>query len=195
MLPEDLAQAEPLRARFASCALVTDAYIACLGAHGGQDGCILITGTGSCAQVIAQGDSYTLGGWGLQLADQASGAWVGREAVRTALLAAEDILDHSPLTDQINRQFSFSPINYLQWSLEAKPADYAAFAPLVFQQAEQGDTHALAIVQEAARFVTRMIRMLAAAKTGRIALLGGLAERYPAMAGGRRAQPAHPGTG
>ena len=41
--------------RFAGFTAHTDAYIACLGANGGEDGGILIAGTGSCAALIDKG--------------------------------------------------------------------------------------------------------------------------------------------
>ncbi len=72
---------------FASLTASTDAYVACLGAHGGQNGGILVLGTGSCGCAITDEGTVTVGGWGFNLSDHGSGAHVGLEAVRRALLA------------------------------------------------------------------------------------------------------------
>lgn len=179
VLESDVAAAAPIRSLFAECKLSQDAYIACLGAHQGRDGGILILGTGSCAQVIRGQESRTFGGWGFALSDQASGAWLGHAAVRLALQAEESIVPDSALTQAISLHFGQQPTAYLRWSLDAKPADYARFAPLVFAHAADQDPHALVLLETACAEVTRFLDVLQQYQTGRLALLGGLAHLYP----------------
>ena len=62
---------------FASVAYATDAQIANLGAHGGEDGAILIIGTGSAAQLRVHGEDFTIGGYGFPISDEGSGAALG----------------------------------------------------------------------------------------------------------------------
>ena len=94
---------------FAAMAVETDAYIACLGAHGGDDGGILIFGTGSCGCAIVQGRSFTVGGWGFQLSDHGSGARLGYAALRQALLAHERIIPATPLSQALMARHNNSP--------------------------------------------------------------------------------------
>ena len=68
---------------FASVVVASDAVAACLGAHGGRDGAVLILGTGSQGLAILSGHATTIGGWGFALSDDASGATLGRSAVRS----------------------------------------------------------------------------------------------------------------
>jgi glucosamine kinase len=180
VLQTDHHSAQPLKDLFADCELTNDAYIACLGAHHGQEGGILILGTGSCAQIISPQESRTFGGWGLTLADQASGSWLGREAIRLALLATEYMIPHSELTQYISQQFDHEPEAFLRWSLSAKPADFARYAPSIFQYAQEHDTYAKQLLQTACEDVVRYIRVLERYQTGHIALLGGLADLYSA---------------
>lgn len=178
VLDEDLNRTSRLREHFAHCQIHNDAYIACLGAHGGKDGAIVIVGTGSCAQVISPECSRTYGGWGFDISDQASGAWLGRLALRDCVLTLDGMRDTSELSEAIASQFSHQAAQVLRWSQSARPADYAKLAPLVFIAAEQGDTHANALVRRGCEQLILLIRAVQKHNTGRLALLGGLAEPY-----------------
>lgn len=179
VLESDQQLAQPIKDLFHTCKLHDDAYIACLGAHQGHAGGIIILGTGSCAQIITPTHNRTYGGWGFTISDHASGAHLGRAAIRLSLLALESIIPASPLTDHINQHFTQQAQHYLQWSTQATPQEYAQFAPDIFKYAEQQDPHARAIIAQAVTEVTQLIDVLDHYQTGRISLLGGLAKRYP----------------
>lgn len=185
VLKSDTQAALPIKQLFASCTLSNDAYIACLGAHQGQAGGIIIAGTGTCAQIICPAASRTFGGWGFALGDQGSGAILGRNAVRLSLQALEGLTQGSALTEQVNDYFEHNAERYLEWSLNAKPADYAIFARLVIEQADQGDPLALHLLDEALASILLMFKTLKQYNTGRISLMGGLARSY------RRYLPQH----
>ncbi|MEZ5591418.1 MAG: BadF/BadG/BcrA/BcrD ATPase family protein [Gammaproteobacteria bacterium] len=161
---------------FASIALASDAVIACLGAHSGQDGAVLILGTGSCGCAIVGGKPIMVGGWGLQLSDHASGAALGQAALRRSLLALERVIPATPLSRALMARFLDSPEQAVLWSNTAVPRDYAALAPLVFEYAAQDDPLALALLQETASDATLLIEALRQRGAPNIALLGGLAE-------------------
>src|SRR5690606_19832800 len=76
---------------FAEIALEMDAWIACRGAHPQGKGAIAILGTGTAYVVQAGGRFVTVGGWGFQLGDQGSGAWLGHQAMRRSVLAHDGI--------------------------------------------------------------------------------------------------------
>ena len=161
---------------FATMLAEGDAYIACLGAHAGADGAILIVGTGSCGLGIVGGRTFLVGGWGFEVSDHGSGAIMGREAVRQALLAHDAVIPATPFSGAVMARFGDDPEQVVLWGDRAKPADYAAFAPLAFEHAGRGDVLAQAIVEVTAGDVARLIRALCAAGAPSVALVGGLAQ-------------------
>src|SRR5438132_13575281 len=84
MTSDAVARVRSAHLPFAALEVDSDAYIACLGAHGGEDGGIVITGTGSAALALVAGERHTAGGWGFLLGDDGSGAAIGRAAIRRA---------------------------------------------------------------------------------------------------------------
>jgi len=160
---------------FATMVAQGDAYVACLGAHAGADGAILIVGTGSCGLGIVQGRTFLVGGWGFEVSDHGSGAIMGREAVRQALLAHDAVIPATPFSRAVMARFDGDPEQVVLWGDRAKPADYAAIAPLAFEHAARGDRLARAIVEATAGDVARLIQALGAAGAPSVALVGGLA--------------------
>ncbi len=178
VLDEDMAEIRTLQSQFAHCTLNQDAYIACLGAHSGEPGGIVIVGTGSCAQIICPQLTRTYGGWGNRISDHASGAWLGRKALRYALQALEQLQPSSAFTQHLCDRFDHRPAEMLRWSDTAIAADYAAFAPFIFDFADRDDPIALALVDSGCQHLGLFIKALAAHNTGKICLLGGLAQNY-----------------
>ena len=170
-------ETEALPHPFASLAVDSDAYAAFLGAHEGRDGAILILGTGSCGLSVVRGVRHNVGGWGADISDEASGMAIGREALRRTLWAHDGLLPLSPLVQEILGRFDGRPEKAVAWARAARPAEYAALAPRVFDHADSGDPVATGILQEAARDAERMIAGLRAAGAERISLVGGVAER------------------
>ena len=163
---------------FASVAVASDAVAACLGAHGGRDGGILILGTGSQGLAIVDGRATTLGGWGFALSDDASGAVVGRSLLRAAIAAREGLGPASPLTDAVLAGFGNDPGTAVLWAASATPAHYGVYAPALFEAAAAGDRVAAPIVRAAAAQVDAMLERLGELGARRIALVGGLADVY-----------------
>lgn len=158
------------------CAIVrSDAETACLGAHGGSDGAILILGTGSQGVVYRNGRFTTVGGWGFALSDSGSGAILGRSAVRRSFLALEGIEPASPFTTAVLERFGHDSAAMLEWTSRAGPRDWAEFARIVFQHAEQGDAIALQLLRASASEVERMLDRLIELGADRICLMGGIA--------------------
>lgn len=163
---------------FATTVVASDAVAACLGAHGGRDGGILILGTGSQGLVIADGRSKTIGGWGFAVGDDASGAALGRSLIRAAILAFDGLGPRSPLTDGVMAGFEDDPSNAVVWSKSATPRDYGRHAPALFDAAASADPVAVSLLREAAAQVDTMLARLTDLGASRIALMGGLAHPY-----------------
>jgi len=155
--------------------LFTDVEIACAGAHAGAPGAVFIIGTGSQGAAW-DGTHFTLlGGWGFALSDAGSGAILGQRALRLALLAHEEIVPTSALTQRIMASYQNSPEQLLMWSKQATPADWGRVVPEVFAAAQQGDVHGTALVQQSAADIVQMVQPLLARSHGKLALMGGLA--------------------
>ncbi|MBI1198595.1 MAG: hypothetical protein GC203_12090 [Phenylobacterium sp.] len=162
-------------ARFQACRVETDAYVAQVGAFGGGDGAILIVGTGSVGLLVLRGQQTSVGGYGAAVSDEGSGAWIGLEAVRRALWAFDRRRPGSHMTAQVLAAVGSPPITQA-WANAARPADFAALAPLVVAAAEAGDRQAADILEEAACHLDRILARLADAGARQVVLAGGLAE-------------------
>ncbi|MET4633931.1 BadF/BadG/BcrA/BcrD ATPase family protein [Kaistia defluvii] len=163
---------------FARTALEMDAWIACRGAHPDGNGAIAILGTGTAYVVQTGGVFVTVGGWGFQLGDQGSGAWLGHMAMRQAVLAHDSLVPSTALTDTLLAQFDGKPDRMVTFCKTALPRDYGTFAPLVFERAAAGDAIASALLAEATRDIEVALNRLVELGAARISLLGGLAPLY-----------------
>jgi glucosamine kinase len=166
---------------FKAIALESDAVTACLGAHGGEDGAILILGTGSQGLVMINGVPKTVGGWGFELSDDGSGAVLGRAAIRAAILAYDGIMTPSPMTDAILARFNGDPSIAAVWGKTATPGDYGAFATLVVRYYGDGDPIATDVMAESSAAVARLMDRLITLGAQRIALMGGLASTHRSL--------------
>ena len=162
--------------RFPSVELDSDAYIAWLGAHGGEDGAILVLGTGSCGFAMIDGQRINVAGWGAEISDEAGGQRMGREVLRRTLRAYDGRAAKTPLADAILGRFQSDPSRIVVFASRASPASYAQLAPLVFHYAASEDPLAVSLVMEAASAAVRMINRLVDVGASRISLIGGLAE-------------------
>ena len=174
--PETVAAVKQALKAFHSVSVDVDAYAACLGAHDGTDGGIVIAGTGSAGLALVGGQRHWIGGFGFPLGDQGSGAIIGRGALRRAALSLDNLIEASPLLEDILAQFNRDRDAFADWARHALPRDYAQFSPRIFAAAAQGDRYGLELVQDAARAVARLTQGLLARGASRIALVGGLAQ-------------------
>lgn len=152
----DASDAERVVAAFPDYALVraaNDATTACIGAHAGEDGGLVIAGTGSAAIARVGGKETIVGGRGFTLGDDGAGAHIGLDALRAATRAYDALAPESALTRDVLGEFGGDVVAIIRWARAAKPGDYGAFAPRVFNRASEGDPIALAIVGSAARAI------------------------------------------
>ena len=159
---------------FRSLVFASDAWIACLGAHDGQDGGIVIAGTGSIAFAIVNGREHRIGGYGFPISDEGSGAEIGLHAIRLSLRAHDGRIAHTSLSHDLMSRFSNDPLAVIAWAERASATEFASFAPRVLEHAENGDALAIRIVTNAAGQIGAMVSSLAGLSP-RVCLLGGLA--------------------
>jgi glucosamine kinase len=173
--PETTSAVRSALQSFASVSVDVDAYAACLGAHDGEDGGIVIAGTGSAALALVKGERHWIGGFGFPLGDQGSGAILGRSALRRAALSLDDLIPSSPLLEELLVRFERDRDAFAEWARHALPRDYAQFSPRIFAAAAEGDQNGLDLVQDAARAIARLAHELLARGAPHVALVGGLA--------------------
>lgn len=161
---------------YARVRAANDASTACIGAHAGADGGLVIAGTGSAAIARVAGRETIVGGRGFVLGDDGSGAHIGLDALRAAIRSYDGLGPESALTREILGRFGTDAVELVRWARAAAPGDYGAYAPLVFERAAHGDPVALAIVERAARGIGGLALRAAALGAARVALVGGVGE-------------------
>lgn len=162
---------------FASWHITTDLHIACLGAHLGQDGAIVIVGTGSSGIVIHNSQHLEIGGHGFVVGDKGSGAWLGKMAISHCLETLDGICPNSLLSEQVmNLLDCDNAYDLVNLTLEAKPAFYASIAPLILQLAASQQEDALLLVNEAATYINKICQRLLNGNLDRLSLIGGITQ-------------------
>jgi glucosamine kinase len=174
--PNMLAAAREVRYPFHRTLLTTDARAACVGAQGGADGGIVIIGTGSIGWASVGGKENRVGGLGFPLSDQGSGAWIGFAVLKRLLRTLDGLTEWTELLRSLLDRFDGDPHTIVRWMDGAKPADYAALAPMVVSHAMRGDTVALDVMSRAAGHIEAIARRLDDLGVSRLCLMGGLAD-------------------
>ena len=177
-----------------------DIDIARAGAHGGEDGAVIIAGTGSAALAMVKGTRHQCGGWGFHIGDQMSGAILGRELVRRTVEATDGLVSGSPLTEAVLAKLGGSNDAIMDWSfpkddkpaapaagapntlLGRAPAEFGALMPLFFDYFEKGDPVAKELMDLQLSYIDNYVRWFKARGVGKMAAVGGLGTRlYPLM--------------
>lgn len=160
---------------FASLQIASDAHTACLGAHAGRDGAIIIIGTGvvglKCEQAAV---TAKVGGWGFPHDDLGGGAWLGLEAVKVALQVMDGRLPDSRLAEAIYQHFQNDKQYLVNWANAANSTQFAQLAPVVVSLSKQGDATSIQIMQRAASEIDRVATALSLGDLP-CALIGGVA--------------------
>jgi glucosamine kinase len=181
--------AHPYRA----AVVTTDAHAACVGAHGGRDGGVIIVGTGSIGWAELGGRRARIGGWGPALSDEGSGAWLGGEAMRRVLWAHDGRIAWTGLLRTLHARFQCDPHAIVRWSSQATARELAELAPIIVEQAAENDPVAVDLMREAAAHIDALVMRLRVLGAQRVALMGGLAKaietRLPAETRRRLVQP------
>jgi glucosamine kinase len=153
-----------------------DAVTACIGAHAGADGGLVIAGTGSAAIARVKGRETIIGGRGFTLGDDGAGAHIGLDALRATMRAFDRLGPASALTADIIGHFGGDAVAMMRWARDARPGDFGVFAPGVFSHAAENDRIAHEIAARAARAIGALTRGALALGAERVALVGGAGE-------------------
>ncbi len=172
--PAALVAAQNKAHPFGKLVVTTDAHAACLGAHGEHDGGIIVVGTGSIGWAQLKGRSHQIGGWGLPISDEGSGAWLGCEALRWVLWARDGRMAWTPLLAALFEKFESNPHAIVRWMSRASTRDLGSLAPQIVEHTACNDTAAIELMRLAARHIDALAARLIALGAPRLALVGGL---------------------
>ena len=96
--------------------LYSDAYAAMLGALAGEDGILMIAGTGSIALAKIGDETFRCGGFGYRYGDEGSAYSIGKALISMALKEADGRLDKSIISDLVADYFDNIGINMIATS-------------------------------------------------------------------------------
>ena len=168
---------------FAKVTVYDDIDIARAGAMSGEDGAVIIVGTGSAAMALVDGQRHQCGGWGFHVGDQMSGAILGRELVRRAVEATDGLVSGSPLTEATVQALGGNLDAVMDWSFkDRRPADYGTLIPMLMDYYEKGDPVARELIDLEMSYIDNYVAWFKARGVTRMAAVGGFGTRlYPLM--------------
>ncbi len=127
-----------------------DDEIALDAAFRGGAGVLVIGGTGSSVMGrCGDGVKFACGGWGPGVADEGSGFWIGREAVRQGFRAMDRGVA-CRLIEAVQLAWGVADVSAAVAFANARPGpDFAALVPAVVGLAAEGDAVARAVLESA----------------------------------------------
>jgi glucosamine kinase len=152
-----------------------DGYLAWLGAFGGDEGGIVVCGTGSIG-ITYKGQTIRVGGYGFPVSDEGSGAHIGLNAIRYSLRTLDGRARKTAFAQEVLERFSSDPAVVIRWSETASPTDYASFAAVVIKHAAASEPAASNLLRDAAVHIAGLAEAVLERGAPRVALVGGLVE-------------------
>ncbi|KKB08739.1 hypothetical protein VE26_01270 [Devosia chinhatensis] len=182
---------------FAGVKVYDDIDIAHAGALGGQEGGVVIIGTGSAAMSIVDGKRHQAGGWGFHIGDQMSGAILGRELARYAVEAEDGLVEASPLTRAVIAALGGDNQAAMTWSFTTDlglsltgnegaedqaligraPGEYGKLMHILFEYMDKGDPVADKMLAIQMGSIDTYVNWFKGHGAGVMAIVGGLGQR------------------
>lgn len=163
---------------FHKASVVSDRDITVSGALAEQDGSVALLGTGSFFVGKRKDKVTSIGGWGFQVGDEGGGARMGQMALQNTILAFDNVIQHSTLTQDILADFDNSAREIVQYAQTLSPAGFGAFAPKVISAMSENDPVAQSIFDNCLASVESALFAINAAENGPLCFLGGLGSVY-----------------
>lgn len=145
--------------------VVNDVEVGWAGSLACRDGIHLVAGTGSIAFGCGQdGRTARCGGWNEFFGDEGSCYWVGRQAMSLFSKEADGRVPRGPLYGIVRQElgltedFEFAEQVLRGWA--GRREQVAAFQKLACQAAEEGDSAAAALFENAAQELALMVKAL-----------------------------------
>ncbi|MBS1536754.1 MAG: hypothetical protein JST20_03275 [Bacteroidetes bacterium] len=135
--------------------ITSDAEIALEGVLGGKNGIALIAGTGTITLgKINNKEVVRCGGWGIELDDEGSGAWIGREGLTAIVRAVDGRSKSTKLFDMLAERYPMVKKDRPRTIVSAyseRIFEYHSLTPMVMKCAEDGDDVCYSIIETSAQ--------------------------------------------
>jgi N-acetylglucosamine kinase-like BadF-type ATPase len=127
----------------------------------GEDGIIVISGTGSVSYGLYKGKSARTGGWGHILGDEGSGYYIAIEAFKRMTLEEDLGWARSKLTETIISKLNLKNVKDIQGFIySANKGEIAAYAPIVEEFAKATEVNSVNILKQAGKELAIMTERL-----------------------------------
>lgn len=156
--------------------IYSDAYAAMLGALAGEDGILMIAGTGSIALAKVGDETFRCGGFGYRYGDEGSAYSIGKVLISRALKEADGRLDKSIISDLVADYFDGIGINIIATSdfSRDKIAGLAAAASKYVENSESVRDIFLAAAKEISLHIKAIGKNFESGKRIRLSYIGGV---------------------
>ncbi len=168
--------------------VMNDVAVAFSGALAGEDGVLVLSGTGSMAWARGPLGTHRVGGWGHLFGDEGSAHWIGRSALALVSQHLDGRKPPSGFAHGLLRELGVAAEELLGWTYgQNTRAGVASVAALVSRLADAGSVEAIGLMHDAAGHLA-----LAGRTAGRLAGLeaalrwsfaGGVMQDATVMAG------------
>jgi glucosamine kinase len=159
-------------------AVSDDQMTTLVGALAAENGALVSVGTGSFLASQKAGRQRLLGGHGLALGDEASGAWLGRALLARVLHSLDGLVPRSALTEDVFSAFNQEAGAISLFAATAAPGHYGHYAPMVVSAAKAGDETARALMQAGADYILAGLKALNWQQDEALCLMGSLGPFY-----------------
>ncbi|SNX74072.1 N-acetylglucosamine kinase-like BadF-type ATPase [Bacillus oleivorans] len=130
--------------------VIDDARLAHTALLQGQDGILVIAGTGSIALGRCNGMEWRTGGWGYLLGDEGSGYWVSIKAIQYALHQLEMSQNNDGLTNALLQRINGQSISDIKnFVYSSARQEIAGLSKLISEEANRNSEAALSILRRA----------------------------------------------
>ncbi len=140
--------------------ITTDSHTAHAGALNGEEGIVVIAGTGAiCLGVNKDGESIRVGGYGHIIDDEGSAYYIGRLILRAVIRAFDGRDKKTILSELVYGKLGVNTIpELITWiySSERSKKDIAALSVLIEEASERGDEVAREIEESAAKELAKL---------------------------------------
>ena len=156
--------------------LYSDAYAAMLGALAGEDGILMIAGTGSIALAKRGDETFRCGGFGYRYGDEGSAYSIGKALISMALKEADGRLDKSIISDLVADYFDNIGVNMIATSdfSRDKIAGLAAAASKYVENSDSVRDIFLAAAKEISLHIKAIGKNFESGERIRLSYIGGV---------------------
>lgn len=134
------------------CVFLNDAWLAHYALLNGQDGCLVISGTGSIAIGRYQNNKKRVGGWGNILGDEGSGFDIAKNLIKSVLNSYDNNETLTKLEQKLLVELSLSsPFELVEFVYSSSKDQVAQISLFVSEEASNNNNQAIKILKKAGK--------------------------------------------